>query len=125
MTLRKFTLYLSARNIFCMTKTLIVIAILILFCLSKTYSQSQIWHLSTDTLKYPKSFGSGEVAMAFINQYDTVPCLYRINGDESVYKGYKLIYKKNGFYIDDNTTLNIFFDNRIKRIQNVHQFILN
>ena len=62
--------------------------------------------------------------MSFVNKYDTVICLYKIKGSEVITRGYKKVYRKNGFLVDDLTTINVFFDEEKQRIQNVNQYTL-
>lgn len=82
-------------------------------------SNSQTWKISTDTLKYPKSIGGGESAMGWINGYDTADIIYTVHGDNKIRVGYRFVYSKNGFYIDDLTTWPIFFDKDRRRVYNV------
>lgn len=106
-------------------KKLLFISALLFISIPKIYSQTSTWHLATDVLKYPESNGYMEVSTAYVNGYDTVICQYKLKGSDTVFIGYKNIYRKNGFYIDDNNTLDVFFDQRKRRIGNVQSYVMN
>lgn len=103
-----------------MRKILLLTISFVFFYSIKSFSQK--WYSASYILEYPKSNGSGESLMAYVNKYDTVICIYKFRGSEMISKGYKMVYKKNGFIIDDLTTINVFFDEKKQRIQNVSQY---
>ena len=89
-----------------------------------SYGQEKSWKLSNEALKFPSTYYGAESTVGFVNKYDTVACQYKLSTDEKTYTGYKLVFVKNGYYIDDNTTMNVFFDERKKRVDNVFVYLL-
>ena len=77
------------------------------------------WNLANKALEYPKRVSLMKVASASIDNYDTVVCQYKRLDSQNIFIGYKLVFKKDGFYIDDDKTLNVFFDERKKRVEKV------
>lgn len=106
-----------------MKKTL-SLAIAYLF-LNSTSCFSQDWQLSTEALKYPVKVGEGESSMGWINKYDTIKCKIKIKGIEEIKDGFKIVYRYNGYWIDDHSTLNIFVDDKKNRIKNVSAYYFN
>lgn len=84
--------------------------------------KAQTWLLATDTLKSPVNITGAESSGFWVNKYDTIPCKYRIEGDNTTYSGYRLVYKKNGYYIDDLKTHAVFFDKNRRRIANIKEY---
>lgn len=87
-------------------------------------ARSQNWHLSTDTLKYPISLGEGESTMGWINHYDTVICKIKTAGSETVKSAFKVVYLYNGYRIDNPNTINLFFDEKRNKINNVDSYCI-
>jgi hypothetical protein len=86
---------------------------------------SQEWHNATDTLKPPNSQGHGQVSTGFNNKFDTVSCTYKLEGSPNLQKGYKCVFVFEGFFIDMPNTLNVFFDDKLQRINKVEKFYFN
>jgi hypothetical protein len=86
--------------------------------MNNCYSQ---WHNSKDTLKYPPH-PFGESTMGWINRFDTVRCEYKTINRDSIYKGFRFIYRYSGYFIDKGNTFDIYFDEKLNRIYNVLLF---
>lgn len=102
--------------------------IIVLLCFSligynKLYSQN--WHSANDTLKYQTKLGYGEATMGWINKYDTVKCSIKMVGVDEIKQAYKLVYLYNGHVIDNENTVNCFFDDKKRRIPNVAMYSFN
>lgn len=86
-----------------------------LFITALTYAQK--WDSAHIPVFLPE--GSATSAWGCIQKYDTPPCEYKLKGDTTIYRGYKLFFIKDCYYIDDQNTFNVFFDKRKKRVPNV------
>lgn len=106
-------------------KKIIFASAFLIFITNCVTAQAHGWHLATDTLKYPASLSSIEVSVGWINDYDTVVCYYQLLGDREIFVGYKRVYKMKGFYIDDLTTIGMFFDARKRRVNNVEKYYID
>lgn len=84
-------------------------------------SFSQSWHSAQETIEY-KPNPIGQISMDYVESYDTVACQYKMVGSDKIYSGYKLFFKKNGFYTDNSNTFNVFFDTEKKRINGVSSY---
>jgi hypothetical protein len=51
--------------------------------------------------------------------------VYKIEGSDITRQGYKYVFILEGFYIDTQNTVNVFFDERRQRINNVQKFYFN
>ena len=99
--------------------------LVILLMLASFTVFSQEWHNATDTIKPPSNQGHGQVATGFINKYDTVPCTYNLESNPTLQKGYKFVFIYEGFFIDLPNTVNVFFDDKLRRIDKVDKFYFN
>jgi hypothetical protein len=105
-----------------MKKVLTILTLLLVLSL-KSFSQQ--WHAVTDTLSLPRSQAHGAVAVSYMNRFDTVFCYYKVSGNNNIYKGYKYVFIMQGFYTDTPNTINVFFDDRKRRVANVERFYFN
>ena len=101
----------------------VTFVILLLLASLKVFSQD--WHGATDTLKLPASQGHGQLATGFNNKFDTVSCTYKLIGNSMTQKGYKYVFIFEGFYVDMPNTVNVFFDDKLRRIEKVERFYFN
>jgi len=95
------------------------IALLALSICLSAYSQE--WHSAKKKLKQPRKSGYN-ITVIFYDKYDTVPCVYVTNDGKQEQKGYKYIYLRGGFYTDNASTVQVFFDERMKRVYNVKRY---
>lgn len=101
--------------------------LLLLLIISSTMAHSQcsnalVWRSSTDTVAYPKN--ATNTPGIWISGYDTAHCYYRVKNDNRIYTGYKVVYMKNGYRIDDSTTVGVFFDSTKRPISNVIRYAI-
>jgi len=96
------------------------IAIILLLTCKNSFSQN--WHKAGDTLRLPESQSHFYTASGYLNRYDTVPCVYTAQGNETLKKGYKMVYVQSGFYTDKPNTLHVFFDDHLRRVTDVERF---
>jgi len=83
----------------------------------KHSGHGKLWYRPTDRLKF--SALREYIDVLYINKYDTVPCLYICDDEQTICRGYKRVYVKRGQYIDDFSTTGILFDYNYHRIYNV------
>jgi hypothetical protein len=83
---------------------------------------SQNWHAAGDTLKLPESPGHIYSSIGSLKNYDTVPCTYTVSGSMALRKGFKMVHIRHGFYTDNSSTLNVFFDEGLRRVNHVDRF---
>jgi len=83
---------------------------------------SQSWHAASDTLKLPPSPGHIYSSIGSLKNYDTVPCTYTVSGSAALRKGFKMVRIRHGFYTDNASTLNVFFDDALRRVYHVDRF---
>lgn len=95
---------------------LILFLLLIPFC-----GHAQQWHKASDTLTHnPKYYP----ATKYFNRHDTIPCAYILIGDTThhIYHGFKIVFLKDGFYTDDETTMYKFYDSSFHLIKRVDSY---
>jgi len=63
--------------------------------------------------------------MGYNNRFDTVKCVYKLIGSDVLLRGYKYVFILEGFYIDTPNTVNVFFDDRKRRINQVEKYYFN
>lgn len=82
------------------------------------YSQ---WRKATHKLKGPYQ-DRAHSSFGWINKYDTLPCRYKLIGNDTVYAGYKVVYSENGYYIDNKRTFGKFYDIKKRPIKYVSSY---
>jgi len=83
---------------------------------------SQNWHAAGDTLRLPESPGHIYSSIGSLKNYDTVACTYMVSGSMALRKGFKMVYIRHGFYTDNASTVQIFFDEALRRVYHVERF---
>ena len=83
---------------------------------------AQAWHTAGDPLKLPPSPGNFYNTVLYLKKYDTVACTYKVTGSDDLRHGYKMVRIQYGFYTDNSKSLNVFFDERGRRIRHVEKF---
>lgn len=96
----------------------IILSIILSIPLCVLAQDGSLWHNANDTLKGPWK-GGYRVSTKFFNRYDTIHCDYIGHNIGGIQHGYKRAYIEDGFYVDDKTTVGIFFDANMCRIDNV------
>jgi len=104
-------------------KRTLIIFVLSLLSYTKTYSQQ--WHSHTDTLKSPLNNSHYQIAVGFFNRLDTVECRYKLLGENSTLNGFKLVYVFEGYFIDTQNTIDVFFNDKKQRVYSVMEYALN
>jgi hypothetical protein len=87
----------------------------------------EIWIPATTVRVYPipeSEEGRAQTAYGHINKYDTVLCKYKFVGDTTVHIGWKVFYRKNGYWMDDKTTMQVFFNMQRRRIDYVSSYAI-
>ena len=96
------------------------VVILILGASRPAFSQN--WHAAGDTLRLPESPGHIYSSIGSLKNYDTVACTYIVSGSMALRKGFKRVYIRHGFYTDNASTVQIFFDEALRRVYHVERF---
>jgi hypothetical protein len=107
-----------------MKRKLVSLVITVLAFGQFSFAQAS-WHMAGDPLKLPPSPGSFYNAVLYLKKYDTVACTYKVIGNDDLRKGYKMVRIQYGFYTDNSKSLNVFFDERGRRIRHVEKFYFN
>jgi hypothetical protein len=80
------------------------------------------WHKAMDTLLLPPSLGNIYNGSGDLVKYDTIPCTYTMIGSKDLRNGFKMVHLSKGYYVDDDSTVQVFFDDRLHRITGVERY---
>jgi hypothetical protein len=86
------------------------------------HSVAQTWYKTKDSLRLPASLGNIYTASGDLIKYDTVPVTYALTGSKELRKGFKMVHISKGYYVDDSSTVRVFFDDRLHKINDVERF---
>lgn len=96
-----------------------VLLLLIVFLFK--VSMGQVWHSADEKLKY-RRVNPYYATIRCFDACDTLKCIYTINGSPVEYNGFKPVLFHNCHYIDTRKTFKVFYDDKMRRINNVEKY---
>lgn len=96
--------------------------ITVVIALNLTISSfSQEWHNANDTLKSKQTTFHTLIRWVKNNRYDTVNCIIQLQTGRII-NGFKVVFIKDGYYIDDDKCFRLFLDSYKNIIEGVKRY---
>lgn len=80
------------------------------------------WHYTKDALRPINTAGDYKSNQGWFNRYDSMPVMYALYKDTTLYKGYKYVHVQKGQYVDTEVTIGVILDTHFRVVPNVEKY---